>query len=212
MQNEEAFHLGRRFAPDARPGQHRHRVSAGITHALFGGEHVILIQAQLDFENLPLPVIPGERDRLARRKRPAADLPIRIPIRHLGAAIGGGPTPLREVRRGGITRREKPHGRGARISGFAVAEQHQIIQPRASQIEIARDRGAFDCDALCGRAGDRRRFLLRRCGQHRRRRHGRTGSGGRGHRWRRHLLRDGRRRFGRRHHALVDIKQQQYAD
>ena len=160
MQNEEAFHLGRRFAPDARPGQHRHQFSPGIAHALFGGEHVILIQGQLDFENLPLAIIPGERHWLARRKRPTADLPIRIPIRHLGAAIGGGPTPLREVRRGGITRREKAHRRRTRISGFAVAQQHQIIKPRATQIEIAGNRGAFNRDAPGWGAGRWGGFLL----------------------------------------------------
>ena len=136
MQNIEAFNLRRCFAPHTRPGQHRHQVSPGIAHALFGGEHVILIQAQLDFENLALAIIPAERDRLAWRQRSTADLPIRLPIRDAGAAIGCGPAPLREIRGGGIARREKPHRRRASIGGFAVAQQHQIIQPCATKVQV----------------------------------------------------------------------------
>ena len=136
MQNIEAFYLGRCFAPHPRPGQYRRHFRARIAHALFGGEHVILIQVQLDFEDLPLAIIPGERDGLAGRQRSAADLPIRLPIRNAGATIGRSPAPLREIRGSGIARREKPHGGGAGVGGFAVAQQHQIIQPCATKVQV----------------------------------------------------------------------------
>jgi hypothetical protein len=159
MQDEEARGLRRALAPDARPGQHLHRLGAAVQHGLPRRHHEVLVERELDAEHLALLVVPGQRHRRARRQF----LPIRRPVgfrpRHHRPAIRRGPAPLGKIGVLVDPRREQPHQRTARLHRLPVATQHQVVQPCAAQTDAALQPRILDPHALL-----RRQASLRHCG------------------------------------------------
>ncbi len=122
---------------------------SGVGKALLGADHIVRIDGQLDFEQLAFGVRPAERNGCGRRQLGGARRPDGLVGRQFRA--GARPAKAREI---GVLRprwREQTNGRAVLGQLLTVREHHQIVDPRAFQIDRAFKLGRFDGHTRIGR-------------------------------------------------------------
>ena len=192
--------IGRRhrhlaLARDQGIGEQRHCRARGVRHGLRHREHIVAVDAEAAGEGEARAIVPGEIDRMIGRELAARAGPERIGSGNFDASVAAGdPTELDRIGLRGALGREQ-HDLGAvRIGGLAVADERQIVELAAYQIDRAGEARRVDFDARSllqhglarrGRRGSghsgagrgrgrlRRRGLTGLRGRHRRRRSGR---------------------------------------
>ena len=143
---------------------------AGVEDGLANREHVILVDRDLDAEALAGGVGRVERDRRGRRQRGRAR------GRPDGVGSGRGqalraPAEACEIRVGRAGGRQQADRRRVLRDGLVIALEHEIVDPRALQVDGAGHAGRLDADARG--AGDHRVAIADRGGAVR----GRIGGG-----------------------------------
>jgi hypothetical protein len=136
-----------------------------IDHRPLGGEHVELVDREADAEFLALAVVPAQRDRLAGCERPTFGAPRGAGVGQLDGISGlarANPAELRELLRGRARRREQPHRARILLDRLAVGLEHDVVDPRADEVDRAGDLGRVDRDAT--RRGERGRQVARLLG------------------------------------------------
>ena len=137
--------LGNAVAADIGIGFDTDRASTGVRHLLRGGDHVIVIDRQADFKELPRAVVPAERHRAAGRQRAALRGPERVAIRRAQPFT----LPAEACEIGVLRARRAVKADGRRILGdrFLIGRQHDVIDARALEVDRAGQLGRADGNA-----------------------------------------------------------------
>ena len=117
-------------AVDIAVGRDGYGRGAAVLHRLADGEHILVVDRQLDRKALATSVGRGQRHRLARREDRRGGSP---------DGVGGGrlqpvvtPAEAGEIRLRRAARRKQADRRRVRCDRFLVLDQHQVVDARAA--------------------------------------------------------------------------------
>ena len=120
-------------AVDQRVASHRHRRLARVRHCLADGEQIVVVDRQIDAEALSARVRCGQRYRTTGSEDVGGSGPHCVRRRRHQPTIA--PAELREIRLGCARGRQQPDRCRVLGNRFLVIGQHQVVDPRAAQVD-----------------------------------------------------------------------------
>ena len=116
-----------------------------VGNALLDGEHVAVVDRDLDLVAGAVWRLRAERDGMPRRQLLAVGGPDRVQRRPLSALRG--PAELGEVGARRAERRQEPNRRRILVDRLLVIEQLEVVDLRALEVDRAGELGRLDADS-----------------------------------------------------------------